>query len=66
MTALAASGRRSEALLVFERLRTALRDELGADPEPPTRALFHQLLTQPASPADPERSAGPEAVCRRG
>lgn len=53
MTALSASGRRSEALLVYERLRSALRDELGADPEPPTRALFHQLLTQPASPAIP-------------
>src|SRR4051794_34709329 len=53
MTALSASGRRSEALLVYERLRSALRDELGADPEPPTRALFHQLLTQPASPTIP-------------
>ena len=29
---------------MFERLRAALRDELGADPEPPTRALFHELL----------------------
>jgi len=53
MTALAASGRRSDALVVFERLRTALHDELGADPEPATRALFRQLLTQPASPAIP-------------
>ena len=53
MSALAGAGRRSEALLVFERLRTALRDELGADPEPPTRALFRQLLTEPASPVVP-------------
>jgi predicted ATPase/DNA-binding SARP family transcriptional activator len=46
MTALAAAGRRSEALLVFERLRTALQEELAADPEPQTRQLFRELLTQ--------------------
>src|SRR4051794_28326144 len=36
MRALGASGRRSEALLLYERLRTTLRDELGAEPEPQT------------------------------
>jgi len=51
MRALAAAGRRSEALVGYERLRAVLRDELGADPEPQTRALFRSLLTAP--PAQP-------------
>ena len=45
MSALVASGRRSDALLVYEQLKQRLSDELGADPEPQTRAVFRELLT---------------------
>ncbi|MGZ4618437.1 MAG: AfsR/SARP family transcriptional regulator, partial [Frankiaceae bacterium] len=44
MRALAWSGRRSEALIVFERLREVLARELAADPEPQTRRLYQELL----------------------
>lgn len=43
--ALAAAGRRSEALLVFERLRTVLDELLAAEPEPETRQVVRDLLT---------------------
>ncbi len=39
-TALAAAGRRYEALAAFDRLRESRTQELAADPEPPTRRLF--------------------------
>lgn len=63
MRALAAAGRRPEALLVFERLRSALDEELAADPEPSTLALFRELLTAgpgpaPGSPAPEPPGAG--------
>jgi len=45
MTALAASGRRYEALTTFDRLREALAGEYAADPEPATRRLYRDLLT---------------------
>jgi DNA-binding SARP family transcriptional activator len=40
----AANGNRGEALRVFERCRTVLRDELGASPSPQTEALFLDIL----------------------
>ncbi|MFL6136315.1 MAG: ATP-binding protein [Frankiaceae bacterium] len=54
MRALSAAGRRSEALLVFERLRRALRDELAADPEPETRQLLRALLADQSGAAAAE------------
>ncbi|MEP6954748.1 MAG: BTAD domain-containing putative transcriptional regulator [Solirubrobacteraceae bacterium] len=51
MTAYAASGRRTEALASFEQLRADLRTDLGADPEPTTRALYRDLLA--TTTADP-------------
>ena len=45
MTALAASGRRYEALSAFDRLREALTEEYAAEPEPETRRLYRDLLT---------------------
>jgi predicted ATPase len=55
MTALAATGRRYEALAAFDRLREALAEEYAADPEPATRRLYRDLLTNrdlgPAAPA---------------
>ncbi|WP_460437651.1 BTAD domain-containing putative transcriptional regulator [Amycolatopsis stemonae] len=44
MRALVASGRDSEALLVFERLRETLADELGVDPSPELSDLHVALL----------------------
>jgi len=44
MRALAASGRGSEALLVYERTRERLADELGVDPSPELSALHVALL----------------------
>jgi predicted ATPase/DNA-binding SARP family transcriptional activator len=53
MRALAASGRRYEALAAFDRLREALAEEYAADPEPATRRLYRELLTaQDATPDD--------------
>ena len=40
----AAMGNRAEALRVFERCRTLLRDELGASPSQQTEALFLEIL----------------------
>jgi DNA-binding SARP family transcriptional activator len=55
MTALAASGRRYEALAAFDRLREALAEEYAADPEPATRRLYRNLLTA----GDPRPDAPP-------
>jgi DNA-binding SARP family transcriptional activator len=51
MAALAASGRRYEALASFDRLREALAEEYAADPEPATRRLYRRLLTSGDPPA---------------
>ncbi|MEU2055919.1 BTAD domain-containing putative transcriptional regulator [Streptomyces bungoensis] len=61
MRVLAGAGRRGEALAVYERLRDALGQETGADPDPQTRRLFRVLLAD--SVEVPERR--PEAA-RRG
>jgi len=52
MTALAASGRRYEALAVFDRLREVLIEEYAADPEPATRRLYRDLLTHGGAELD--------------
>ncbi|MFE9688648.1 BTAD domain-containing putative transcriptional regulator [Micromonospora sp. NPDC005806] len=44
MRALVATGRDTEALLVYERTREALADELGIDPSPELSALHVALL----------------------
>ncbi|RSM87902.1 AfsR/SARP family transcriptional regulator [Kibdelosporangium aridum] len=44
MRALGAAGRSSEALVVYQRAREALADELGADPSPELSALHVALL----------------------
>ncbi len=44
MQTLARQGNSAEALLVYEQLRTVLRDELGATPSPATQALHRRLL----------------------
>jgi SARP family transcriptional regulator, regulator of embCAB operon len=44
MQALARRDSNAEALLVYEQLRTVLRDELGATPSPATQALHRRIL----------------------
>jgi len=68
MLALAATGRRQDALAQFERLRDALRDELAADPDPETRALYRELLAgdRPAPPAPPPLPVPPTPFVGRG
>ncbi len=44
MSAYAEAGRRQDALLQFERLRTELRSRLEAEPDELTRALYRKLL----------------------
>lgn len=46
MEAIAAQGNVAEALLVYERLRELLRDELGTGPSPTLSELHGQLLTR--------------------
>ena len=58
MTALAASGRRYEALAVFDRLREALAEEYAADPEPATRRHYRELLTHGGTDHDPPPEDG--------
>src|SRR5262249_56434679 len=61
MLALYRSGRQSDALLHYQRIRRRLADELGSDPSPPLRHLHQQLLT-----ADPvlDRYDRPAATAR--
>jgi DNA-binding SARP family transcriptional activator len=49
MRSLADGGNLAEALRVYDDLRCRLRDELGIDPSPQTRALHVELLTQASS-----------------
>ncbi|MGH3134572.1 MAG: AfsR/SARP family transcriptional regulator, partial [Gaiellaceae bacterium] len=49
MEALVREGNPAEALLVYETLRTRLRDELGIAPSPQTRELHRHLLSQPGT-----------------
>ncbi len=46
MRAHATSGNVAEALLVYERLRTRLMDDLGVPPALETRALYERLISQ--------------------
>jgi predicted ATPase/DNA-binding SARP family transcriptional activator len=57
MRALAAVGRDTEALLVYERTREALADALGVDPSPELSALHVALLRgELAQRAEPRKS----------
>ncbi|MBI4944241.1 MAG: AAA family ATPase, partial [Actinobacteria bacterium] len=58
MTASVAAGRRSDALLCFERLRVTLREALGIDPGPRAQQLHLQLLQADGTVAP--RRAGPD------
>ena len=51
-------GNRQAAIQQFERLRTALRDELGAQPDPQTVAVYERALSseRPAPPTPAQRA----------
>ncbi|WP_404189484.1 AfsR/SARP family transcriptional regulator [Streptomyces tauricus] len=59
MDALAAQGRRAEALALYERVRRTLADDLGTDPGTALRERHLRLLRPERSPR-PERSGRPE------
>ncbi|MEU4449360.1 BTAD domain-containing putative transcriptional regulator [Actinosynnema sp. NPDC050801] len=60
MLALHRGGRQAEALFHYDRLRSRLADELGADPGAPLRRLHQQILTDAEEIASPP-SAPPQS-----
>ncbi|MFI6318009.1 ATP-binding protein [Nonomuraea sp. NPDC050556] len=66
MRALRQSGRRSEALAVYDRARRALAEELGVDPGAELRRLHQQLLSAEEAPVRPgQLPAGPTGFVGR-
>lgn len=63
MDVLTELGNPAEALLVYQRARELLRDELGTDPGIELRARYAQLLQ---AGDDPVRPPGPSRAGRRG
>jgi len=51
MEALARRGNAAEALLVYDRLRILLRDELGIAPSPAVQSVYRRLLDQTTTTA---------------
>jgi predicted ATPase/DNA-binding SARP family transcriptional activator len=67
MDALAAEGRQAEALALFERVREALADGLGADPGAALRERHLRLLrSEHSAPVSEERFAGPSRAPASG
>lgn len=62
MVSLDRSGRRFEALDVYQQLRTTLVDELGLEPSPEVRKLHCQLLAADDGPPSAAESGGGSVV----
>ncbi|WP_143447710.1 BTAD domain-containing putative transcriptional regulator [Kineosporia sp. R_H_3] len=64
LRALAASGRRAEALVAYEDLRARLADSLGVDPSAELQALHLDLLRENASAVaeEPPRTVAPKGA----
>jgi DNA-binding SARP family transcriptional activator len=60
IVALDGLGRRTDALLAYQRVRQILDDELGIDPGPELQALHQRILAAQNTPASP-RTAPPPA-----
>lgn len=58
MEALAAQGNTAEALLVYDRLRTLLREELGTVPSPSAAGLHQRILAGEASTSAADVAVG--------
>ncbi|MFB7619249.1 BTAD domain-containing putative transcriptional regulator [Kitasatospora sp. NPDC056181] len=65
MTALYRTGRRSEALAAFGRVRRALDAELGVEPTLPLRDLHERILRRDPATAAPGATATPGAAGQR-
>ncbi|WP_371406368.1 hypothetical protein OHA10_12565 [Kribbella sp. NBC_00662] len=57
MRRLAATGRSSEALAQYERLRGDLRTAYGTDPDPETQRLYQELLSGTPAAEPPQQQA---------
>ncbi|MEU0580147.1 AfsR/SARP family transcriptional regulator [Streptomyces griseoincarnatus] len=66
MLALHRSGRRSEALEVYQRLRTALVRELGLEPSAGLRRMQRSILMSGPEPVPGPAAAGSERLSRVG
>lgn len=69
MAVLAATGRRVEALTVYQRIRQTLTDDLGIDPGPELREVHLRILreepsTQPTHHAAPQPAHEPVSMVR--
>ncbi|MFI2206078.1 BTAD domain-containing putative transcriptional regulator [Streptomyces sp. NPDC020192] len=56
MTALAAAGRRPEALALFRNTRARLAEELGIDPSDRTLQVYTEILQEPMAADSPQRT----------
>jgi DNA-binding SARP family transcriptional activator len=66
VTALAAAGRRAEALAAYASARRILAEELGVDPGEPLRRLHRTLLADHGDPLTDSSDRRPESVAASG
>lgn len=60
-----AAGQRGQALAQYETCRRILAEELGAEPSPPTEALFRSITEDRLQPGGPVIGQEPEIVVKR-